>query len=217
MRHHGEVITTLRRRRLSAAQGEGERGAVAVEAALIFPVLILLVFGMIEFSLLMRDYVTVNSIVRTGARTASAEPRVTTFAQDAADAIERSGSAMPKNNIDFIYIYKANTRGYPCGPGSACDNANATMAGCPGVNCVRFTWDDATGKFRSDFPDAGSWPSTSINACQNDPNAMSVGVYMQATHPTVTKIFGSSFRVSDRAVMKFEPMSNTTPGVPCKP
>jgi TadE-like protein len=205
------VITSLRRRRLPASGRRNEDGAVAVEAALIFPILILLVFGMIEFSLLMRDYVTVNSIVRTGARTASAEPRVPTFAQDAADAIEKSGSAMPKRNIDFIYIYRANDKGFPGA------NGNTTMAGCPGSGCVRFTWDDTTGKFRSDFPDAGSWPATTINACQNDPGAMSVGVYMQATHPTLTGLFRSSFRVTDRAVMKFEPMSTTTPGVPCKP
>ena len=48
-----------------------QRGAVAVEAALITPFLCLLLFGIIEMSLLMRDAVSVNSSVRVGARIAS--------------------------------------------------------------------------------------------------------------------------------------------------
>jgi len=173
-------------------------GAVAVEAALIFPVLILLVFGMIEFSLLLRDYVTVNSAVRTGARTASSEPRVATMPQDTADAIERAGSAMPKNNIDFIYVYKANDKGFPGA------NGNTTMAGCPGTACVKFVWNDLAGRFNDDI--TGSWNATTINACPGDAQAQAVGVYMQATHKAITGLFGTSFKVSDRAVMKFEPL-----------
>ncbi len=37
----------------------GERGAVAVEAALVTPVVLLMVFGMIEFSFALRDHVAV--------------------------------------------------------------------------------------------------------------------------------------------------------------
>lgn len=182
-----------------------ENGAVAVEAALIFPVLILLVFGMIEFSLLLRDYVTVNSAVRTGARTASSEPRITTMPQDTADSIERAGSAMPKNNIDFIYVYRANDKGYPGA------NGNTTMTGCPGTNCIKYVWNDAAGRFNDDA--TGSWNTNTINACPGDPNAQAVGVFMQATHKAITGLFGTSFKVSDRAVMKFEPLR---PGS-CKP
>src|SRR4051794_10410786 len=53
-----------------------DRGAVAVEAAFITPVLLLLVFGMIDMSLLIKDNVAVVSSVRAGARVASAEASV---------------------------------------------------------------------------------------------------------------------------------------------
>ena len=110
----------------------GERGAVAVEAALVTPILFLFVLGIIEMSLLMRDTVAVSSAVRVGGRVASvsagagpgvcqasADPPpcspVTTpaLAQAAADAIQRAGSAMPKDQIDYILVYRANSGGYP--------------------------------------------------------------------------------------------------------
>ena len=49
-------------------RGRGERGAVAVEAALVTPILFLLVLGIIEMSLYMRDTISVTSSVRTGGR-----------------------------------------------------------------------------------------------------------------------------------------------------
>jgi hypothetical protein len=192
------VLRYLRDRSLPSrrdARG-GDRGAVAVEAALIFPVLVLLIFGTIEFTLLLRDYVTVNSAVRSGARVASAEPRVATFAQDTADAIERSATAMPKNQIDFIYIYLANNKGFPGA------NGVTDFGACPGTRCVKYVWNDSLGRFNDDA--SGTWPASSINACPGE--AQSVGVYMQATHNAVVGLFGNSWKVSDRAVMQFEPM-----------
>src|SRR5262245_41595604 len=50
----------------------GDRGAVAVEAALVTPLILLLITGVIELALLMRDDVALTSAVRNGGRTASA-------------------------------------------------------------------------------------------------------------------------------------------------
>ncbi len=49
-----------------------QRGAVAVEAALVTPVVCLMLFGIVEMSLLMRDVVSASSSVRAGTRVASA-------------------------------------------------------------------------------------------------------------------------------------------------
>ena len=82
-----------RRRRTwgAAAPRRTERGAVAVEAAIITPLLVALAFGIIEFGLLLKDDLGVTSSVRAGARMASAEPRAATFAQDAADQVAKRG------------------------------------------------------------------------------------------------------------------------------
>lgn len=206
-----------------------DRGAAAVEAALITPILVLLIFGIIEFSFLLRDYQVVSSDVRVGARIASTgagggpgtcevytgAPPCTNgnspaLAQLAADAIQREGSAMPPNSINYILVYKANDKGYPGANGST------TMPStCGGVaNCVRFTWQPNAAGGQGAFRYAeGTWLSGSISACfpGNALNPLDrVGVYMNATHRMMTGLFGTSITISDRAAFDFEPLATTS-------
>lgn len=210
-------------RTLGGARARGDRGAIAVEAALMTPLLLLILFGIIEMALLLRDHVAVSSAVRTGARIASASadagpgicetgptappctPQASpAMAQAAADAIQRAGSAMPKDSIDYILIYKANDKGFPGANGST------TMpSSCSGYSsCVRFVWRDSLQAFRYA---EGSWDSRSINACVNESDIL--GVFMKATHPFLTGMFGTSLGVADRSVMRFEPLPHDS----CKP
>ncbi len=186
-----------------------------------FPVLMILILGIIEMSLMMKDAVSTNSSVRTGARVASAAagagpgtcqassnpPPCTpasapAVAQLAADAIQKAGSAMPKDSIKWILVYSANTKGYPL------PSTNTTYT-CS-TKCVKFVWDTGLNKFRYA---SGSWSSATINACLNDPNRESVGVVMQADHPWVTGLFGDGVTLEERSVMQFEPLPNES----CKP
>jgi hypothetical protein len=191
-----------------------ERGAVAVEAALVTPLLFVLVIGIIEMSLLMRDTVASTSAVRVGGRIASvsagagpgvcqasenpppcAPANTPALAQAAADAIQRGGSALPKDQIDHIIVYSANKQGYPMPDGN-------TSFAC-GTNCVRYVWDAGLDKFRYA---GGSWISTTINACVNHPDRDAVGVAMVAEHPWITGLFGDGVEIKERAVMNFEPL-----------
>src|SRR5262245_16204616 len=198
-----------------------QRGAVAVEAALLTPVLALVLFGIIEMALLMRDVASVSSAAHVGARTASvgagagpgtceasANPppcspaSVPGLAQAAADAIQRAGMAMPQDDINWILVYDANPQGYPLPSGN-------TSADCS-TACVKYVWDPGLNKFRYA---GGTWTSSSINACINDPSRMAVGVLMNATHGWVTGLFGNGVNVQERSVMQFEPLPNDQ----CKP
>ncbi len=204
-------------------RGGSQRGAVAVEAALVTPMLIMLLLGIVEMTLLLRDHVAVSSAVRAGARIASAAadagpgvcetgpeaPPCTptsspALAQAAADSIQREGSAMPKNSIEFILVYKANDKGYP-----GANGVSAMPTSCSGIaSCVRFVWRDSAQAFRYA---EGAWDSKSINACVNESDAL--GVYMKARHKFLTGVFGDGMDVRDRTVMKFEPLQDDT----CKP
>lgn len=177
----------------------GDRGSVVVEAALIIPVLILLIFGVVEWSFVLRDEAAVSSAARTGVRTASVPPgpASTNITQPTAEAIQRAGSAMPKDNLEYILVYQANTDGYPLPEGN-----NAMTCAGAGKTCVKHTWSDSRDKFDKV---EGEWDPALINTCVGDPNAQSVGVYVKAKHPMVTSFFGSSRDVDDGAVLKFEP------------
>jgi Flp pilus assembly protein TadG len=48
-----------------------ERGQTATELALVLPIFCLLLFGVIQFGILFKNYVTLTDAVRAGARTAA--------------------------------------------------------------------------------------------------------------------------------------------------
>jgi hypothetical protein len=206
----------------------------------VLPVLLLLVIGMLEFSLLMRDWLGLSSSVRVGARIAatgagagevtdctdkpaSCVTGIPNLVEATAIAITQAGTAMPKNSIDELWVYQANNSGFPTnttptsangwnnnGDGATTEAA-ALAAGCH-ESCIRYIWSDAFGRFVFPQPptyaagSGGHWNAKLINACINDVKGQSVGVYMKATHPLVTKLFGASFGLKDRSVMKFEPL-----------
>ncbi len=196
-------------------RARGERGAVAVEAALITPILVLVLFGIIEMSLLMRDVVGTTSAVRTGARIASVSAaagpgtcqagtnpppctpqQAPALAQAAADAMQRAGTALPADSIKWVMIYEAGPNGFPVGK---------TTLEC-GSNCVTYTWDAALNKFR--FA-SGAWNTkTAVNACVNHADRDSVGVAMKVDHGWATGLFGTKIGITERSVMQFEPLPN---------
>ena len=116
---------------------------------------------------------------------------------------------MPKGQIDYILIYKANDKGFPGANGISTMPATGV---CP-ANCVKFVWrtNVTPNAFRYN---SGAWDSKSINACVNDSTADTLGIYMHATHDFLTGFIGlSSASLEDRSVMKFEPLPWDT----CKP
>jgi hypothetical protein len=211
-------------RGVRARRGARERGAVAVEAALVTPVLVLFIIGIIEFSFVLRDYVSITSASRSGSRIASANAGAGVqvcdsgetgtacsntgapqLAKLAANAIQNQSTALNKDTINYLLIYKSNSKGFP---GSLNAWSSDPIADCRSAGaCVEYVWVKASDKFKY-VPGNGSWTSTTINACVS--NSDSVGVYLNATHPYMTKMFGSSITVADRTTMRFEPLQATT-------
>ncbi len=196
-----------------------ERGAVVVEAALVTPLLMIFLLGIIEMAMLMKDDVALTSAVRNGGRTASANAdagpggtatddgsclspctpsNAPMFAQMAANAIQTAGTALPKDSIQELWVYKANNKGYP-------GAANSTAMVC-GTNCVKYKWVKSKDEFRY-F--SGTWLSSSINACANTAPD-SVGIYMKAKHDFLTGFFTDDVIIEDHAVFQFEPLPTLT-------
>ena len=193
-----------------ASRRASQRGAVAVETALVTPLLLVVLLGIIELPMLIRDYVAVTSAARTGARVAASEPGCVNkfgspacpgadpapFAQLAADAVSRNGTALPAASIRYILVYKANSNGYP--------GALTSMPGsCAGVaSCIGFTWNATSGTF---VQSSGSWNRSNVNACFPN-NVDSVGVQVVADHQFLAGLMGASLTMTEHAVMSFEPL-----------
>jgi hypothetical protein len=172
-----------------------ETGALAVEAALIFPVMVLILFGIIEFSLVFKDLQTTYSATRVGARTASAEPRQSSYASDVANAVTTGMGAIPAGQWRELWVYKAMADGMP---------DSGSFSSC--TTCVRFMWDN-TAHAWSKVQD--TWPATgpgSQQACTAGSGPDSLGVYVKVLHPMLTPMFGTTKLLTDHTVTRLEPM-----------
>jgi hypothetical protein len=189
--------------------GAGQRGAVAVETALVTPVLLVVLLGVIELPMLIGDYVAVTSAARTGARVAAAEPGCyplpgtpcpatdpAPFAKLAAEAVARNGTALAAESIRYVLVYKANTDGYP-------GSLSSMPGSCAGVtSCIGYSWNAASGAF---VQSSGSWDRRTVNACFPS-NVDSVGVQVVADHEFLSGLLGTTLTMSEHAVMNFEPL-----------
>jgi Flp pilus assembly protein TadG len=177
-----------------AKRASGERGAALVETAILIPVVIMITFGLIEFSSAYQSSSTATAAARTAARTASAEALLPTYATDAAAAAATALKQVPANEPVEMWIYRANAAGYPESGGfSSCT-----------THCIKYNWLSASRTFDTANPSGGGWPYSQQNAC-NQNNWDSVGVYIKLNHQFLTRLFGASITLSDHAVFRLEP------------
>jgi hypothetical protein len=175
----------------------GERGAALVEAAILMPVVLLIVFGAIEFSSLFKDAATVSSAARAGGRTASAEPRNANMPIDTAAAVSTALTALPSDSPETLFVYDATS-------------SSAAPSSCS-ANCVSFTWNSSSRSFTPDGYDPSSPPSwiKDQNVCGNAGAWSRVGIWVKASHPFVTNLFGAGKTLTSNAIFRVEPLPAT--------
>ena len=157
-----------------------ERGAAALEFALIAPFFFLVVFGGIEIGLMFRSHLALEDMSRSAARVASIE-------RDAADAdrviLSRIESkAAPLNgDITRVVIFSAPT--LDAQVPVACTTANASLAG----QCNIY---EITNGNLSTLTAAGSTLETGLTAAERD-QWQNLGIYIEYDYQYVTGFFDS--------------------------
>lgn len=174
----------------------GERGAVLVETAILLPVLLLVVLGIIEWSSAYHDSSVTADAARAGGRLAAAEALNPSYATNAAQSVAAALKSLPPNEPVAMYVYKANANGYP---GTASDFSTCT------TNCIKYNWLPASRSFDTANPLGGGWPASSQNVC-NQPFD-SLGIYVKIQHNFITNLFGATVTLDDHAVFVLEPTS----------
>jgi hypothetical protein len=162
------------------------------------PFILLILFGILEFGMLFKAWLGQVSSVRGGVRMASAEPRTATFAQDAANQVANGSTALDMTTVQKLWVYKADSQGYPLGGGSAFTSCST---------CVQFHWDTTAHKF---VPLTNTWPATAQNACAGDPDHDSIGVYLEVQHQAFTGLFFHTVTLGEHSVMSLEPLPVTS-------
>jgi len=159
-----------------------ERGAAMVEMALIMPLLLMLVFGIIEFGLAFQSRLTIGNATQSSARVGSAIGTGPRADIEVLNALEQGLFQLPNNGKDIIkevWIYKANSVGDPTLP-------------CPGSNCNVYNYDPAlVGCKWSPCPDpdpptsytfsSSLWDPADRNATVGSLDVLGVDIYFSHT------------------------------------
>jgi hypothetical protein len=175
-----------------------DRGAALVEGAIITPLLLLLVFGVIEFGFLFKDSLTIANAARSGARVGSSSANDPLADYNVLKAIE---PAQNLAHINAIVVFKAAGPNGTLPPG--CD-----LGGQGGI-CNYYPASDLSvdqATFLSPgFTDSLSWPSSARQCSLSVPGGPDyIGVWISATHSSTVGLFPSK-TLHDTTVMREEP------------
>lgn len=189
--HRAQSDGAVRRWRLRGRRHE--RGAVAVETALVSTMLITILYGVVEVSFLYRDSMIITSASRAGARMASSLPRQD-FAAVTATQVQDALNGVPLSGVQQVWVYKAAN-------GTA--TPTATVPGSCSTNCARFV--PSSGNL---VRSGGSgWAVSAQNACATKQDY--VGVFVQYTYASRVGLFNGK-TLSENTVMRLEPFAGAT-------
>jgi Flp pilus assembly protein TadG len=184
-----------------------ERGAVMVETVLLMPIVLLLVFGVVEFSFAFESSSVLADATRAAGRAGSAvggeATYVDTIDKAASTALLRSPSgASPK----YMIIYKANAAGYPQGQTGL--SMNVYTACKSSTSCIALSWDGD-----NFVKTGGAWDPLTQERCNQPYDRIGVAIFMN--FKTLTPLFAPFLRkdadatpatpMYDHAVFVFEP------------
>jgi hypothetical protein len=170
-----------------------------VEAAIVTPLLLLLVFGIIEFGFLYKDALTVANGSRAGARVGSAAGADPLADFQVLQAVE--GATGTLAHVQLVVVFKASS---PTGAVPPACLAGTGIAGlCNVYNAVDLTNDQAA------FVASGkqtAWDSTTRQTSLSAPGGPDyLGIYVQARHNSVLHLIVPDRDLSDTVVMRLEP------------
>lgn len=184
-----------------------ERGSAIVEAAIGSMLVVTLVFGVIEFGLAFKDYLSMAAAVRDGARVVSAFGSASNTDYALLQQIKTRMVAVDSNQIKRVVVYKADS------PTSTIDSVNPTCktASVPNV-CNHYTTADLSLPV-TDFTGTGSapdaaWPPADRKDMLSGPPDY-VGVWVEVSHQDITGLFDLTDTYTDEVVMRIEPATIT--------
>jgi len=201
-----------------------------VEAALVLPVLFLLIFGALDFGLLFRDDLTIANMTRVGGRAGSVAGNSALADYDLLTATAGAATALQGgiNEVNYVIVFDAD-----CVAGSGCDPSDAQSppsATVPAA-CLTAASSGSAGVVGSCniystkyllSPSQGGYLTTTNFGCGTGvadvdwcPTGRGVvttqddylGLYVKLTHRMATGFFGASKVLTDTVVYRLEPVA----------
>jgi hypothetical protein len=190
-----------------------------VESALVSPLFLVLVFGVLEFGLAYRDTLTVGDAATDGARAGAIQgPDVTPQGETAdysiVDTVRDGLAGLDPGKVEAIVIYKAGpaTDGSALSqvPSSCKDGSSSTSDHCNAYppNAAYYAIQEGDSEYFKciDVGDpACGWPPTERKDGPTTADVEFLGVYIRYHHSYVTGFFGDDFTIERASIMRLEP------------
>ena len=163
-----------------------------------------MILGIIEFSLVLKDQITVSRFSKNAARVASVKGDDANSDYAILQEVLSSMGTLPKGGIQRVVVFEASAT--VDSPSAGCQGG--TPSSTVGARCNVYTGADVQTLTTSDFGCGVSqsdrfWcPSTRSIAATS---ASYIGVYVQVQHPMVMRMFGTSRTVTSSSVLRMEP------------
>ena len=208
------ITDRLRRRTRGVADARrGERGAAAVEFALILPIVAALTFGLIDGSLTFFRWTAISQASRAGARTVSEMGTNQLADYKTLQAVAEMLSNVAPEDIDRVVIYNADDGRDDTPMDNPPPAACLTSATGVADTCNVYTAADL-GQTREQYAAAGRFASWNPLTRDDEDDADGVdyvGVYVRAELKTPTKMLGKDRTVSEFTVVRLEPRPTPYP------
>ena len=132
-------------RRVCLARVSGQRGAAAVEFALVVPLLLVLLFGVMQFGWLMNSYLMVNQSTSSGSRLFSTQRGYDNPCTAAFTAVTSAAPGLTAANITMSCSVNGAAACSTCSGGScandaACKTQLSSNAGNPATITVSYAF-----------------------------------------------------------------------------
>jgi Flp pilus assembly protein TadG len=190
-------MTMAERRAGSKRHGHAQDGAVLVETAIVSLLLLMAIFGILDYGLFLRQVSNVADAVRAGTRAASWSSNGSDADYNILAAMKDSPTGLT-GRITRVSVYKADADGHPVN--SNCTNFVTVAGACNVYSGSDFTATKAAVIARSSAQN-GWDPTTRV------PGVDYVGVRIEASHSFVTNFFGVGGPFHDDAVIRIEPVT----------
>ena len=175
-----------------------DRGATIVEFSLIFPILVLIVIGILELGMVFKDYLTVSALSREGARIGALAGD--DLRADCAIAIGIGTLASPGDlaRLDTIEIYHANSDGVVIGSPNTAEFQGGDPSKCTVPPAVDDTWDMNSSNWAPGGRETHVGPNVSPDI---------IGVRVRMRHDWITGFppFQGFVDIDERTITRLEP------------
>lgn len=177
--------------RFNKRRSGSERGVVLVEMALVAPILILLVVGIMEFGLAFRDRLTVSNGTQSAGRVAAALGNSDDSDIAVLQAVEQSLGILPGSGggvIKHVQIWRSNGSGSPV---SGCGAIGSGGANCnwyqydPGGTC---DWNPCPDPANASFQYGGGFLPANRDVTLDGDGLDTVGITVLFSHAWITGI-----------------------------